>query len=731
MILPLAIVMLASMPDIHFMLAPDQPIPHVYMEDPLIIELESSADATARVQVVVEQADNRVTTVELGEVLLRAHGSVWVPVSDVAPDRGRYNARVSVFVGGEQKEFSGVFCRIDRRPPSLRLPVDIAVSEVGPYDFDALAAISVGSVRLDVARPDLDSQVEAALRAGQDVTMAVECREGEAPPPAAVEAAAQAHGSHVTKWQISPAGQADRLEAVVKGLRSRGVLAPIAVEIGAPDELRVLLSRGAGRFMDLLAVECDSPVTRSLVACRSALEQAGYERIPIEVTGRGLAEAEIPRAYVVQRIIEDMAAGAIGTQLEASLVFQEGEFGEVYVVLAGLARALHGASYIGTLPLGESIQAHLLRIGEQWRLVVWSESGPKHVEIPMGAAQCLGCTDVRFNPLPVPQANGAGAIELDLDVSPTYVTGTGGDFILRAAREGMKREAESFVKGDVFRKALPGDFLRIMEGIVQGTEPKIDRREFFALARTFPYFEAEWHEGRLPRETAVPAIAGLARLFRHLCVIEQEVGEPFNQPIHDTLDQCGRLQTEYVSESGSGGEGKNRGNWLLKEISGLMIQAEALVEENRPIEGGALAVVARWRAEALEAARKASPPELALPEIPALPPEQPGEPPAEEGGEAGEAGDPPAEGLEEPATAQGAEEPPGDSSETVEATNEGPPPAPPPDSGGKQTFTVEEGDSPWSISQKHQVDMEDLRHWNDWGKNHVLHVGDTYVIKKQ
>ena len=139
-------------------------------------------------------------------------------------------------------------------------------------------------------------------------------------------------------------------------------------------------------------------------------------------------------------------------------------------------------------------------------------------------------------------------------------------------------------------------------------EPTADPRYvFFAAVRALPQIEAAWGRGELSRRAAVPIIAGLGRVARALCTLEQERGEPFLEPLHETLARCAEFQSLYLTGSGSARGQQERADWIMDEVSRLMADARALAERGRPIEADAVAALAEWRARALQYAADAAP----------------------------------------------------------------------------------------------------------------------------
>jgi len=111
-------------------LAPDQPIPHVYVDDPLILELRSGQDLSAAVTVEVS-AHGQLTTIDLGRIGLRGGAIHWQAVPDIPVDRGRYQVRIRTEASGadpvEQSAWVASIWPL-RVVTAVRMPISRAIS---------------------------------------------------------------------------------------------------------------------------------------------------------------------------------------------------------------------------------------------------------------------------------------------------------------------------------------------------------------------------------------------------------------------------------------------------------------------------------------------------------------------------------------------------------------------------------------------------------------------------
>jgi len=90
-------------------LAPDQPLPFVYVDDPLILQLKSDADVTVKGRIDFTDAEGDPASLEIPAIELRANGTHWQPLEGVPTLKGRYNAHVALDAGGSPVQADLVF----------------------------------------------------------------------------------------------------------------------------------------------------------------------------------------------------------------------------------------------------------------------------------------------------------------------------------------------------------------------------------------------------------------------------------------------------------------------------------------------------------------------------------------------------------------------------------------------------------------------------------------------
>jgi hypothetical protein len=594
----------ASAAAIDVSLAPDQPIPHVYVDDPLILELRSEQDLSAAVTVEVS-ANGQVTTVDLGRIALRGGTIHWQAAPDIPVERGLYHVRVLIDVAGADPiERSAWFCRIDR---PIHGATDLLGVNIAEYDAGVLHAVRgvpLRHVRIEAEALAARGPADGAWDAGMILTVAFDLGRLRSAVSLAEELSRR-FNDRVASWEVALNGSQAQLEQLVGALRQGGSRTPVGLVAGDAAELDTLLAAGAGRRVTALVLRSDAPAPEEIWAVRSAAERAGREGMPVYVLGRGVAADVDPGdPQLVRQLVLNASAGAARTELDMNVLFADGQIRAGYVSLSAFAHRLGGSTYVGRLDVAPATKGHVFRRQGTWVLVVWSGEASQAAALDLGDATDLQLYDLWNNPRTAPGVV-EGRATLQVGPEPSYLCGSGGEVLQRAAAGMARMEAERLAALAQSHEGLPGEMNELLRLALESETGKLDRINFFALLQLIPRVEQDWRAGRIRGATAVPVMAGIARLARHLCVLEEESGEPFLEPLEKTLANCDRYKSRYLTSSGGPTGAFQRGDWLLKEVSRLMAEAESLVDDERMIEANGVAALAEWRARALEVRRAA------------------------------------------------------------------------------------------------------------------------------
>lgn len=584
--------------------APDQPLPFVYVDDPLIIEVRSDVETRATVRLRSDgPGDAPPYERAMPGVLLRPQGVRWCAFKDFPELRGHYSATLEVLIGDETHVSTHSFARIDRPSRAAVLPVFARVAPPGQGAI-ALSSVGVRIIRLDAGAEDA---VEAATRlAAQGFRIAVVLGPQLGPEPLArIDALADAACAAIHRWEVEPEGDMRLLGALTDAVRQADCAAPVALVVGSPAALETLMRADAGAHARETVLRTDAPTAAEVAACRSVVEQAGYEDWRLHVVGRGLPnDVEATPGALVRRIVENFTLDVAETGIDPALVYSDGTLHPAMAYLGGLAGRLADMRFAGWLGT-DGVAAPLFRSGATWFLPLWAEA-PVEFQLELGEAAALRLTDALGNPIRLP-AFEDGRLTLTAGPSPLYLSGIRGTLPAQASGDRAALLARRLARSEAMAQYLPALLIGVANAVAAESNSDQNRERFFALLRFLPELERGWHEGAIPRDIAVPAIAQVARLARSLCTVEEYRGDPFLEPMQETLARCEEYQSLYLTGSVGGAQTHVRGDWLLNEVRRLMDEASHLAASDRRIEASAVAALAEWRARGLEFAAKAGP----------------------------------------------------------------------------------------------------------------------------
>lgn len=679
--------------DVSVTVAPDQPLPFVYVDDPLVIELLSPEDVSARVKLRLKPEESSgAVDISLGDLMLTAGAPRWCAIKDAPRERGCYTAEVSLEIRDAVQKTSARFCRIDRMDERRTLPVFVdAPADPDKKALLAYRSVGVRTVRLDVSAPDMPGHAALARQLGLACLCRVPAGSGaalDAALPALLEG-----GNGGARWDVRYDGDMAAFNALAEKILKVFPAAVLAVELERPELLSGFLAERAPRLaVDQVVVGAGDAPRTAVIACRSIALAHGMEGWRVDE----LLPESAPADWV-KTALDSWAEGAGQLGVPSGMVFADGGLTAGAACMNGLSGRLEKTDFIGEMPLAEGVRALLFRDNARWMLACWSNK-PAEAVLPLEGVVGLETTDMLGNPSVSVQPEGA-RLTLATGPSPWFVSGIGGVVPGGAARARANTAASELLQAAAGQEALSG--MRTLVSAVQsGLGDDSSRGRFLELVRHFPKLEAMMHGGQLPAETALPVIARLAELARALCLIEDDRGEPFLEPISDTISRCEEQQSLYLTGSTANPGGLSRGEWLLGEVRRLVGEAEALEAVGRRVEASAVAALAEWRAQGLAVAARA-PAAVAVSATQAAPP-------AQEAKKAEAA--PPAK----------------------EKTQEAPQPAPEAqDAAGGETIihVVRSGDNPSVIAAKYKVSVDDLLKWNNWKKNVRLNIGDKVTVR--
>ncbi len=685
-------------------IAPDQPLPYVYMDDPVILELRSDRDMTADVDIRVQaRHHDDPMDIRLEGLVLPAGGSYWATLDTFPEERGFYAAHVTVTGSEASAEKDLLFCRIDRPSGRDTLPVYARSDAWNRESLLALRNAGVRDIRINLALPDHASQMALAEALHFRVIPRV-----QATDPGGVEEAIslmttvhQAYGNSIAWWKLACDDAPERVPKVAEALRRLGCTTPLTLVVRDVAHVPELLASNQIKYLDALVLLPNEAIVSGMKEIRRALATAGYERIPVYLDGAetpGDMRHEGPA--LVRNLFACMAAGADNMAFDSDLVYN-GAVREALPYLAGLSRRINATRYVGRLPAGKGVTANVFREGARWLVAAWTENGRGTVSVPAEGTDDLLLTDALNNPLPLP-APAEGQLVLEVGPSPTLLTGAGGRIAGCAARMTALTLARDLAGDATLAEARPA----YLTSLIVRTADLLEKEDLFQngkqkagsdlrpllldMLRVFPALEYRWQSGETPKIATLTLVAGLARLTRVLCIVEEARGEPFIEPLGDRLASCEEHQSLYLTSQTGDSPFAARGEQLLAEVRRLMEDARALAKAGRAIEAHGVAALAEWRARSLNALQEGAPlapppPEPVVEETPAAEPVPPPKP--------------------------------------VEVLEPGQP------AGTRKVIhTVSRGDNPSAIAKKYGVELTAFMKWNKLSRRSILSIGQQLKV---
>ncbi|HRK35042.1 MAG TPA: hypothetical protein PLJ47_10655 [Candidatus Hydrogenedentes bacterium] len=595
-------------PAIEVSIAPDQPVPYVYADDPVILQVKSSEDGKASGQVTIVSDSGTTVVVPLVDLPLRASGPHWMPLDSAPTSKGRYRAQVSLDAGGGAVSSELVFCRIERPNGEIASPVRVAVGSSDPGLLHAMRGIPFQRVTVGAS-----TQNEHALTNGFKLTIAADVKTVN--DAAVVGSLIDSAKDRIEGWRISlPDGGMPEADPAINVLRQSSGRTNIEMLLTPSANVPELLAGGLGRAASTLVVRATDYDASDRLLLRSVTERAGYESYPLTV-GYAL-ESDDADVSSMRQLLGGLGGGII-TEIDGEALYANGAFSDAYPMVSALVHRINGQTFSNDYGSPGSVRGKTFRNDDQWTLVLWTNNVASDHTILLGEATELAAFDAWNNPVPAPPLI-SQAMRVTVSKTPMYITGKGGALLSHNARNAARAEADLFLKDRWLQQDLSKEFSDVLRPIAESGFRRTDRVTFFALLRMFPVLEQKWHDGTMRRDVAVPAMAALARLVRNLCVLEQESGEPFIELLQETTARCAEYQSQYLTSTGGSNVKHERADWLLAEVARLTAEAKSLADAGLGIEAVGVASIAEWRARSLEFAQNAAP--LGTPEPPRVAP---------------------------------------------------------------------------------------------------------------
>ena len=143
-------------------LAPDQPVPAVYIDEPLVVEFRSPVDTTCTVDFKVYVPGQNAHRISLTNIRLAAGRPRWVTIDTLPPFYGPHSVRVLIRERDAKTEIAAQFHRVARPTMSDTLPLCVNLDGFTEDLLYALRSVPVGALRLRTKDLDLLDKTQYA-----------------------------------------------------------------------------------------------------------------------------------------------------------------------------------------------------------------------------------------------------------------------------------------------------------------------------------------------------------------------------------------------------------------------------------------------------------------------------------------------------------------------------------------------------------------------------------------
>jgi hypothetical protein len=561
--------------------APDQPLPHVFDDDPLILEFvaDQAGEYSATIQLKVEGHPSQ--QIELKGLALKAGSPYWHSLTDIDPLVGLHQVTIDVAdSSGESNPVHASFYRIHRPDPDRSFPLTVHLNQLD----EALLArhLPAKTLRIDHPISAWNDWVTLAEYHQLHLEVCIDPLEKEW-SPIRLETAADRLKDRIEWWVIGPSRDIPAILNAAQSIRRGHRNARIALAVKTPNDIGAALNNDSGIVFEKLVVR--SPNVPPDIF-RSMLEILGKEDFPVDFD---LNYVPNKPAMFLDSWTQCLRVNAQPVVRRSQLENSSG-LAPSFSLLNAWVRRFERVHYAGPLRTETDTTHSLFRIpgigdaSNLWMAVV-SPSGPSDSSLSIEPNSVF---DFHFN------AYQLGSID-----SPVpFLTGSGAEPLAGASWERVSSIVDAMVEQQAMMNVVSDPVRLALNTLREGDGKSTYRRELFQLLQALPVLEAKLRAGLVPKELAIPISSGLGKIAEGLALLEESLGDPFLEPLSKILAQCADYQSRYITQSG-GMDEKQRSKWLLQEVNRLLVEVDSLHAENRLIQATALATLAEWRARSL------------------------------------------------------------------------------------------------------------------------------------
>jgi len=579
--------------------APDQPAPIFFTDEPLVAQFETLEPTAADVDVRVTLPNGERATWSAHDLAVPGGRPMWQAIESLPVARGPHSILIRFATSTGTSELDRSLQRLDRPPTGSLGVVGVHLTDPTDEALYGLRCLPVARVRLDIDVPNLASVVQAIVR---DTPGHVYLRvpPGSIGQQRSLGAIAQEIGRSVDLWEIAGADGPARYTAIVNDIRQGDPAARIAARVSAARDAVALL-RVEPQFRPVAFVVSPDAVD----AVEQATERAGVEGISLLIEFNPALGADIDAARLVPRVLAMAQSPHHEVVLPQRLIEQGEGFSNLLAVFASATRLLEQAEIIST-PVGTGHnQAWVFARRGDVEPAEWT-AAVAHIDPNEPAAELSSAGVSAWTLMDAYGNVRAASGEAGTEIGPPpgyglwWVQGTGGSFLLEAHIRRMKAHAKATAPHETALTAIAPDTITALQLLRNYSYPAPTRLQFFNVVRALPAIEEDWHRGIVETRDAIPLSRHLAAIARELATIKQEADEQFLEPFDRTIANC-RTFLEQFSTAAIGADA-HRVAFLRAEVVRLLDEARACEAAGRITEAKGIAALAEWRARSLEPA---------------------------------------------------------------------------------------------------------------------------------
>jgi len=156
-------------------IAPDQPIPFVYCDDPLILEIQSDTDVHVSGSMKFTSiSSGKQTETTISPFYVYAGTSYWYVVEEAPTDRGYFNISLNLLCNDQAYNKDQQYCRIDRPTSLQRIPIYAHCGgDSRTCVLTALRSIGIETIHFNASSEYLNVLADEAALLGQHITLSL------------------------------------------------------------------------------------------------------------------------------------------------------------------------------------------------------------------------------------------------------------------------------------------------------------------------------------------------------------------------------------------------------------------------------------------------------------------------------------------------------------------------------------------------------------------------------